>query len=101
MADTQTFCIARTVNANSGAWLQLADNDLEAQVMLYGLAAFNMVVVSSGTNNAAAATAENDAGRYMVFNGTDTHSVVRLNPSRTWVRANGASITTVTALIMP
>jgi len=101
MADTRTFCIARTVNASSGAWVQLADNDLEAQVMLYGLAAFNMVVVSSGTNNAAAALAENDAGRYMVFNGTDTHSVVRLNPSRTWVRSNGASGTTVTAFIMP
>ena len=100
MADTRTFCIARNVNISTGAWVQLAENDLEAQVMLYGLAAFNMVVVSSGTNNAAAATAENDAGRYVVFNGTDTHSVVRLNPSRTWVRANGAA-TTVTALIMP
>jgi hypothetical protein len=101
MADTRSFCALANVNASSGAWVQLAPQDLEAHVLLYGLAAFDMVIVSSGTNDAAAAAAENTAARRMVFNGGDTHSVIRINPSRTWVRANGASSTTVTALVMP
>jgi hypothetical protein len=102
LADSTTFIPAQvSANGSGGAWVQLSSlNDGTFMGVLYSSAAFNMVIVPSGTSDATAATAEATANRVMIFNAAATHGPLKLNPSRTWLRMNGASASTVHCILM-
>jgi hypothetical protein len=77
-----------SVNANSGAFVQLAAAPTgEIPVILYSYTAYNLVY---GVDNATDALAEATANRVLLQNASVNNSMV-LDLCKTWVRSNGSA----------
>ena len=77
-----------SVNANSGAFVQLAASPTgEIPVILYSYTAYNLVY---GVDNATDALAEATANRLLLQNASVNNTMI-LDLSKTWVRSNGTA----------
>ena len=76
-----------SVNASTGAFVQLSTLTGEIPVILYNYTAYNLVY---GVDNATDALAEANANRVFLQNASINNSMI-LDLSKTWVRSNGSA----------
>jgi hypothetical protein len=90
--------IYRTANASSGAFIQLDANVNGVCNVLFHAGAETQIVTEA-VDAAAAATASTANGRFNATGSVSAPIYFTCNPANTWIRANGASTTTVYALL--